>query len=131
MPALDTNVLVRLLVQDDEVQSGRAARLIDTHPDDAPPLYVSVTVLLELEWVLRSRYRFSKPEVIGALMGVMEVRKIEVQSLAAVEHALHMLRQSPAEFADCLHAGLAFAVRRDPLLTFDIGASRLAHAQLL
>jgi predicted nucleic-acid-binding protein len=131
MPALDTSVLVRLLVRDAEAQSERAATLIDSHPEDEPPLYVPVTVLLELEWVLRSRYRFNKPQVISAVMAVMEVRSIEVQSLAAVEHALHMLRQSTAEFADCLHAGLAFAAQREPLLTFDIGASRLAHAELL
>jgi predicted nucleic-acid-binding protein len=131
MPAVDTNVLVRLLVQDDEVQSEKAANLIDSLADGEAPFLVTATVLLELEWVLRSRYRFGKARFIAAVVALLETRGLEVQEHAAVEHALHMLRQSAAEFADCLHAGLAAAAHRDPLLTFDVGASRLAVAQLI
>ena len=53
MRAIDTNVLVRALVQDDPAQSQRALALLKDHP-----AYVPVTVVLELEWVLRSRYAY-------------------------------------------------------------------------
>ncbi len=58
--SLDTNVLVRLIVQDDEQQALVVAKLLARHAKKSESLFVAVTVMLELEWVLRSRYRFTK-----------------------------------------------------------------------
>ena len=63
MRAVDTNVLVRALVQDDPVQARRALALLSHHQ-----VFVPVTVILELEWVLRSRYGFA-PAVIALALG--------------------------------------------------------------
>ena len=60
MPALDTNVLVRYLVQDDAAQFAAARRLIRRCVADDATLFVPVTVVLELEWVLRSSFGFGK-----------------------------------------------------------------------
>ncbi len=60
MAALDTNVLVRFLVQDDAAQGEAAARLIRNGIRAGTPLFVPVTVRLELEWVLRSAFGFDK-----------------------------------------------------------------------
>ena len=67
MAAVDTNVLVRHVVQDDAAQGAAAARLIGRSVQAGTPLFVPVTVLLELEWVLRSAFGFDKAEVLGVL----------------------------------------------------------------
>ena len=58
MRAIDTNVLVRAIVNDDTAQSASAIELLTDHD-----IYIPVTVVLELEWVLRSRYAFA-PKVV-------------------------------------------------------------------
>lgn len=131
MPGLDTNVLVRWLVQDDDAQTARAQRAIETALTARAPLFVPITVLLELEWVLRSRYRFDKTDVIGTVNALLEAKELTLQSEAAVEQALHWFRQGPAEFADCLNAGLCSHDGAPPLLTFDEGAARLPNTRLI
>lgn len=131
MPGLDTNVLVRWLVDDDESQVSRVQTLLEAARVSHTPLFVPATVVLELEWVLRSRYRFEKEVVLGAFNALLETHEVEFQAEAAVERALHLYRQGAAEFADCLHAGLCGAAGRSPLLTFDEKASRLADVELL
>jgi predicted nucleic-acid-binding protein len=131
VPTLDTNILVRWLVRDDERQTARAFELLQSPTADGLPYFIPVTVLLELECVLRSRYGFAKAQVIAAVTAILETFDLEMQEHAAVERALHMLRLGAAEFADCLHAGLAAQAHRAPMLTFDIGASRLPDAQLI
>jgi predicted nucleic-acid-binding protein len=63
MLALDTNVLVRFLVADDEVQSARAARLVSRTIRDGDHLFVSDVVLCEVVWVLRASYGFGRAEI--------------------------------------------------------------------
>ena len=69
MAALDTNVLVRFLVQDDAKQGLLARELIRSTLAKGEPLFVPVTVMLELEWVLRSNFGFDKAQIIFAYSG--------------------------------------------------------------
>ena len=126
MRSIDTNVLVRALVQDVPAQTQRALTLLKSHP-----AYVPVTVVLELEWVLRSRYKMEKLAVLQTFNALLETQELEFQSEAAIERALHLYRQGSAEFADCLHAGISAAGGHSPLLTFDQKAGKLAGAKLL
>jgi predicted nucleic-acid-binding protein len=86
---------------------------------------------LELEWVLRSRYRFSKDVVLATLVNLLETREIEFQDEGSVERALFFYRSKNADFAECLHLGCAVTQERLPLVTFDAQAARLDGAQLL
>ncbi|MBI4755446.1 MAG: type II toxin-antitoxin system VapC family toxin [Betaproteobacteria bacterium] len=131
MPGLDTNVLVRWLVADDPDQSIRVQNLFESSRTSGLPLFVPATVMLELEWVLRSRYRFDKRAVMRVFNALLETQELEFQAEAAMERALHLYRQGNAEFADCLHAGLCGAADKTPLLSFDEKASRLPGAKLL
>ena len=63
MSSLDTNVLMRWLVDDDAAQNARVQKLFDSIRADHGTLFVPSTVMLELEWVLRSRYRFDKMRI--------------------------------------------------------------------
>ena len=131
MPSLDTNVLVRWLVHDDDEQLTGIRTLFERARRDHTLLFVPSTVMLELEWVLRSRYGFDKAALLQTLNALLETRELELQDEAALEWALHLYRHGAADFADCLHAGLCGAAGKGPLLTFDEKAARLPGAKLL
>ena len=131
MPSLDTNVLVRWLVQDDDEQLTGIRALFERARRDHARLFVPTTVMLELEWVLRSRYGFDKATLLQTLNALLETRELELQDEAALESALHLYRNGSADFADSLHAGLCGAAGKGTLLTFDEKAARLPGAKLL
>jgi predicted nucleic-acid-binding protein len=131
MPTLDTNVLVRLLVGDDADQARLAGEAVARAIRDSTPLFVPLTVLLELEWVLRVSYGYSKAQLTTTLSALLEARELELQDEGAVERALHYWREGSADFAECLHLGCAAAAERLPLWTFDRQAGRLPDAVTL
>ncbi len=130
MASLDTNVLVRLLVDDDPDQGRIAVRLIRQAIRDGRTLFVPITVALELEWVLRFCFRFSKTEVVSALAALLSSVELTFQSESALEFALAQYQASNGDFADCLHIALASQAGEAPLWTFDRAASRNDGAEL-
>jgi predicted nucleic-acid-binding protein len=131
MPALDTNVLVRYIVQDDAAQLAAAKRLISRCLAEGSTLFVPVTVVLELEWVLRASFEFDKGDVLMTLSSLFSAAELIFESERALEVALHLFRKGSADFADCLHVALATQAGEQPLWTFDKGAAKLGGAQLL
>ena len=131
MASLDTNVLVRFLVRDDADQAAAATSLIRSAVRKGEPLFVPVTVLLELEWVLRSAFGFDKPAVLQALFGLLGSFELAFESEGAIEMALAQYGRSAADFSDCLHVALAQQANQSPLWTFDKAAAKLDGAKLL
>jgi predicted nucleic-acid-binding protein len=131
MAGLDTNVLVRWIVDDDPRQAARVERLFEEAHEQGSPLFVPSTVMLELEWVLRSRYEFEKSTVLSAFSALLETRELEFQDEPALERALSFYRQNSADFADCLHAGQCGSADRVPMVTFDRTAARIPGVELL
>lgn len=131
MPGLDTNVLVRWLVDDDRRQSALALALFESTRTRGDRLFVPTTVVLELEWALRSRYGFDKASILLAFNALLETRELDFQSEQALERALHWFRQGKSEFADCLHAAECASADRAPMLSFDVRAARLPGVRLL
>jgi len=131
MPALDTNILVRYVVQDDSAQLAAAKRLITRCVEEGQSLFVPVTVMLELEWVLRSSFEFGKDDVIQVVSSLLSAVELSFESERALEVALHLFRESTAEFADCVHVALASQAGEQPLWTFDKRAARVPGATLL
>ena len=131
MPALDTNVLVRYIVQDDAVQLAAAKRLISRCVAEGSTLFVPLTVVLELEWVLRSGFAFGKDDVLMTLSSLLSAVELSFESERALEVALQFFRKGSADFADCLHVALAAQAGEKPLWTFDKGAANVSGAQLL
>ena len=131
MAAVDTNVLVRYVVQDDVAQGAAAARLIRRSVQSGSPLFVPVTVLLELEWVLRSAFGFDKAEVMRTLSRLLGSYELGFESEGAVEAALASFERGGHDFADCLHAALAQQANQQPLWTFDKAAAKVDGARLL
>lgn len=111
MRALDTNVIVRYLTGDDQSQATRAKAVVD-----AGQVFVSTTVLLEGEWVLRSVYGFSANEVAAALRGLAGLPGVFVESPSLLADALDGVDRG-MDFADALH--LAASTGCEAFLTFD------------
>ena len=130
MPTLVTNVLVRYLVRDDPGQHAAAARFIDS-ASATTELFVPLTVALELEWELHSRYDVGKDAIVATLASLLETREIVFQGEPSVERALSLFDEGPADFADCLHLALALARDSVPLITFDRKAARMPETTLL
>lgn len=131
MPALDTNVLVRYVVQDDIGQLAAAKRLIDRCVAEGQSLFVPVTVTLELEWVLRASFGYAKDDVLPVLSNLFSAADLSFASEHALEVALQLYREGSVDFADCVHIALATEADEQPLWTFDKGAARVTGAQLI
>lgn len=129
MPALDTNVLVRFVVRDDNAQLAAARRVIEECIAQGRSLFVPVTVTLELEWVLRANFDFGKDEVVQVLSSLFSAAELSFESERALEVALHLYRDGSADFADCLHVALAAQAGETALWTFDRRAARVPGAQ--
>ena len=129
--ALDTNVLVRLIVQDDESQAMVVSRWLEQHVRRSESLWVAVTVMLELEWVLRSRYKFAKADVIRAFSSLLTTIELIFESEDALEQALASYEEGGADFGEYLHLALAQDGNALPFWTFDAKASRAVGAKLL
>ena len=122
--ALDTNVLVRLLVNDDPEQAHRAAACIDA----SSACFIPITVLLELEWVLRGAYKLPRDAVIQAFEGLLAIRQLHVEQEDLVRRALDCHRHG-LDFADALH--LLRSEGCSALLSFDRALARGAAEQAL
>lgn len=131
MPALDTNVLVRYVVQDDTAQLAAAKRLIGRCLAEGLSIFVPVTVVLELEWVLRASFGYGKDDVLQVLSNLFSAAELTFESERALEVALQLYREGSADFADCLHVALTTQAGEQPLWTFDKGAAKVSGAQLL
>jgi predicted nucleic-acid-binding protein len=102
MLGVDTNVLVRYLTRDDQPQYEKARRLIDREVAKGEPVLVSLLVLLETEWVLRSRYEMAKAEIITAFSALLETADLTFEDEPSIETAVYSWKDSAADFADCL-----------------------------
>jgi predicted nucleic-acid-binding protein len=126
---IDTNVLVRLLVQDDRAQSRRARELVQQAVDRERVVWVSLLVMIETEWVLRSRYAFSKAATLQLIVSLLETREFTFEDEPALEEALHHWKESPCGFADCLIIAHNRRAGCSATASFDRRAARLPGGQ--
>ena len=130
MIGLDTNVLVRYIMQDDARQSPKATRLIESLSVEAPG-FVSIISIIELGWVLSSAYGLSRPQLGQAFEALLRTKEIVVDRADQVRRALRVFNATSADFADCLIERSAAAGGCDATMTFDIGAAKLAGMTLI
>lgn len=130
MIALDTNVLVRFLVQDDPEQAELATRVIEQLTDDAQG-FVSREVLIELVWVLERAYRLGRAEIAAALDGLLSATELNIEGSDEVAPALELYRNDGFGFADLMIAAAALRAGAAELVTFDRKAARLPGVRLL
>ncbi|MDR1989021.1 MAG: type II toxin-antitoxin system VapC family toxin [Acidobacteriaceae bacterium] len=126
MRAIDTNVLVRLLVRDDARQLAAAEEFV------APGAWVSLVTLVETTWVLASVYALEADAIALAVDMLLNHRQLTVQDAETVAAALEDYRRKPAVgFSDCLILSTARKAGHIPLGTFDRNLARLENAKKL
>jgi len=131
MIAVDTNVLVRLLVGDDASQAAKAQGLFDRAAEGGVSVWVSDTVLVELAWTLGRAYARDRRDIVKALRALCSHATVALESAAAARSATDAFEHGPADFADCLLSIKAQAAGCDQLATFDRGMKGLPGVKLL
>ena len=131
MLALDTNVLLRYLRNDDPVQSPAARRLIDEEATAADPLLIGSEVLVELHWYMARRRKMSRAEIVVVLHEIMDNAHLRVCDTTHVEAAVDAYAVGPAGFVDYLIAATARARGAAHTYTFDRDAAEHESFRLL
>ena len=101
MIGLDTNVLLRLFIEDDPAQCERARRFVDAAAADESCV-VNPVVLAEFAWTLARRFKRNRPEVAHLLAGVLAMDDLEIPYRRAAEGALAAFQSGKADFPDYL-----------------------------
>ena len=125
MLGIDTNVLVRFLVRDNEAQFEKASRLIRRETGASEPIFVSLPVLLETEWVLRSCYGLKKAEIAAVISSLLDTTDVAFEDEPAIEECLQVWKDGTASFADCLIGAHNRRADCRATATFDAKAGRL------
>jgi len=124
MKGLDTNILVRFLVGDDEIQARKVYKIFKIAEAEKQEFYVPLLVILELIWVLESVYEISRKEILASLsdLRLMPILKFEHQSV--LQHFLKNAQENKYDLPDLLIAHSADEQGCEAVITFDKKASR-------
>lgn len=131
MIGLDTNVVIRFLVQDEPSQSAIAADVFAGLSRERPG-FISIVVLAEISWVLTRAYKISRQDLGRAIEGLLRSAELVVESAEAAYRALarHQAASS-GDFADALIAELARSAGVTETVTFDKTAAASFGMRLL
>ena len=130
MIGLDTNVLVRYIMQDDSKQSAKATKLIESLDADRPG-YITMVSVVELYWVLTSCYDLTGQQIAQALETILRTKQLLVERADQVMRALRVFDKGGADFADCLIERSASGAGCEETMTFDVKASKHAGMTLI
>ena len=130
MIGLDTNVLVRYIMQDDPKQSPKASRLIEGLTA-AEPGFVPLVSIAELVWVLSSAYSLDRQQVSAALDLLLRSKEIVLDRADQVLQAQRRFNSGGADFADCLIERVAHGAGCTTTMTFDVAAVKSAGMTLI
>ena len=125
MLGIDTNVLVRFLVRDDDAQFEKARKLIKREVAAGRRVFINQLVLMETEWVLRSRYAVPKNQIIEAISSLLNATDVQFEDEPAIEETLFIWKDSTADFADCLIGAKNRRMGCRTTATFDVKAAKL------
>jgi predicted nucleic-acid-binding protein len=130
MIGLDTNVLVRYIMQDDAKQSAKATKLVESLTV-AEPGFIALVSVVELVWVLPSCYDLSREQIAQALEVLLRAKQLVVGQADQVIRALRAYASGKADFADCLIERTASSAGCEKTMTFDVGAVKAAGMTLI
>jgi predicted nucleic-acid-binding protein len=128
---LNTNVVLRYLLQDDPEQSRQANEIFAGRVSEQEPGYLSLVCVLELVWVLRSFLRQSSVEIAAHLEHLLAADSLVIQNEQQVFEAAFALKRGTGEFEDALIGALNAWAGCEKTLTFDRRAGRLAGFEVI
>ena len=130
MIGIDTNVLVRYIMQDDAKQSPKATKLMEALTVDVPG-FVPQVAIIELVWVLGGSYELTRQQVAQALDALLRTKEVVVDRADQVMKALRVFHRGSADFADCLIESTASSAGCEKTVTFDVRAAKSAGMTLI
>ncbi|NOQ77047.1 MAG: PIN domain-containing protein [Methylococcaceae bacterium] len=131
MKALDTNILVRFLVQDDEEQANKVLQLFSKAEQLNQPLFIPLLVILEVIWVLQSAYNVSRQDIILAISNLLQMSVFEFENQDILRNFIFAANKSSYDLSDILISHSALSATCETTLTFDKRASRFELFTLL
>jgi predicted nucleic-acid-binding protein len=131
MIGLDTNVILRHLLQDDPIQSPRATAILERELTANEPGFISVVAMVEAVWVLERAYRFSGSEIAAAIERLLQTGVLVVENSREVFVAMVALKLGRGSFADALIGALGARAGCAHTVTFDRRADRLDDFELI
>ena len=131
MLGLDTNVIARIVLADDPVQTQQALAAIAQAQEENETIVLALATVLELEWVLRSRAKLEKPQVLLIFKKLLETQDLQIENEQVLEQAIYVYENGPADFPECLFWAQYQRMGCRAMLTFDAKAARLGGVELV
>jgi len=131
MTGLDTNVVIRYVVQDDARQSALATRLIERSLSQENPGFITTVTLCEIAWVLADCYSADKERIRDVIEALLATKQLKIESADLVWRALKAWGSSSADFSDALIGQIVIANSGSKTVTFDKAAAKLQGFELL
>jgi predicted nucleic-acid-binding protein len=129
MIGIDTNLLVRFVLDDDPIWSGPAARFLETELTPERPGYINLVVLAELAWSVRKGRNFDRARMETMIEGLLTSDSIVIERAETVARALSRYRRGTVGFADCLIAELNDEAGAVPTVSIDKDAVKVGVFQ--
>ena len=130
MIGLDTNVLVRYIMQDDPRQSPKATAIVESL-EGVGSSYITLVAMVELVWVLTASFELTRAQVSQALDGIIRTKQFKIENADQVIRALRVFKLGRSDFADCLIERSANSAGCLKTMTFDVKASKHAGMTLI
>ena len=131
MKALDTNILVRFLIQDDVNQANKVIQLFTKAEQNNEPLFIPLLVVLEMIWVLQSAYSVSRQDIVLAISNLLQMQVFEFENQSTLRDFIISANKYSYDLSDILISQSAFSANCETTLTFDKKASRFELFTLL
>jgi predicted nucleic-acid-binding protein len=127
MIGLDTNVILRYLLQDDPKQTRQVNQIFERQLSESRPGFINLATILEIVWVLRSLLKQTPSQIATHLENLLTADSLEVQNEQQVFEAVFALKRGTGEFEDALIGALNSWSGCSHTLTFDQGAAKLSY----
>lgn len=131
MILLDTNILVRFLVRDDEIQFQKVLHFLQDLENNQKQAFISLLVLIELNWVLSFRYKIARQDIIHEMINLCHMPIFDIEHNKEVKQALLYAQNNTFDLSDLLIACKSRSLDNLPVYTFDKKASRAEGFVLL
>ncbi len=131
MISLDTNVLTRFIVKDDPKQLEKVIGLFYQLEQNNQQAFISMLVLIELNWVLSFSYNMTRDEIIKYFLKIINAPIFSVENETQVKHIVKNAKNNTFDLADLLIACRCEVEKNTPIMTFDKKASKFAWFELI
>lgn len=131
MIAIDTNILVRFLVGDDEKQSKKVYKIFKDTETKKSQVYIPLLVILEVIWVLESAYKIDREDIVDSLDQIILMPIFEFENLSVIQNFIPEAKISNFDLSDLLIAYSSDQAGCEMVITFDKKASRHRLFELL